>query len=83
MEHPQTLKPKNIQSVAMATVVARYPQKLIRSGSSWGKHILKIWSKSMHGFRLWNTHKLYDPKILKVLLWQQLLPDTPQKLISY
>ena len=50
MEHPQTLKPCNIQSVAMATVVARYPQKLISYRASWGKDIKKIWSNSMHGY---------------------------------
>ena len=34
-------------------------QNLTSSRSSWGKHPLKIWSKSVQGFRLWNTHKLY------------------------
>ena len=43
VEHPQMLKSKNIQSIAMATVVARYPQNLISAGSSYGKHTLKIW----------------------------------------
>ena len=36
----------------------------------------------MPGFRLWNNYKVYDLKILKVLPWQQLLPGTPQNLIS-
>ena len=43
----------------MATAVARYPQNLISSRSSWDKHTLKIWGKSMQGFRLWSTHKLF------------------------
>ena len=43
MEHPQTLRPKNLKSVAMATVVAGYPQNLISSTSSWDKHPLKLW----------------------------------------
>ena len=42
MEHPQTLRPQNLKSVAMATVVARYPQNLISSRPSWGTHTLKI-----------------------------------------
>ena len=54
------LRPQNFKSVVMATVIARYSQNLIRSRSSWGKHTLKIWGKSVHWFRLWNTHKLYS-----------------------
>ena len=47
----------------MATTVTGHPPpptpNLISSRSSWGKHPLKIWLKSVQGFRLWNTHKLY------------------------
>ena len=35
------------------------PQNLISCRTSWGKHSLKIWRKSVQGFRLWNTHKPY------------------------
>ena len=35
------------------------PKNLIGSSSTWGKHPLKIWSKSVQVFRLWNTHKPY------------------------
>ena len=49
VEHPQTLRPKNLKSVAMATVVTGYPQNLISSRSSWVKHPLKIWLKSVQG----------------------------------
>ena len=40
------------------------PQNLISSRSSLDKHVLKIWSISVSGFRLWNTHKLYEPHCL-------------------
>ena len=43
VEHPQTLGPQILKSVAMATVITGYPQHLIGSRSSWGKHTLKIW----------------------------------------
>ena len=43
MEHPQILRPKNLKSVAMATVVTYTPQNLISSRSSWDKHPLKMW----------------------------------------
>ena len=36
----------------------------------------------MDGSRLWNTHKIHGPKILKLLPWQQALPDTPLNLVS-
>ena len=61
MEPPQSLRLENLKSVAMATVVTRYPPppNRISTRSSWGKHPLKIWWKSVQGFRLWNTHKLH------------------------
>ena len=56
MEHPKRLRPENLKSIAMATVVTGYPpppQHLISSRSSWGRHLLKIWRKAVQGFRLW------------------------------
>ena len=47
VENPPTLRPK---SVAMATVVAGYPQNLISSRSSWGKYFLKLWLNPSMGF---------------------------------
>ena len=38
---------RNFKIVAMATVVDRYPQNLMSSRSSLGKHTLKIWRKSV------------------------------------
>ena len=35
------------------------PQNLISSRSSWGKHPLKIWWKSVQGFRPCNIYKVY------------------------
>ena len=34
-------------------------QNLISSRSFGDRHILKFWKKSLHGFSLWNTHKVY------------------------
>ena len=42
VEHPQILKPENLNSVSMATVVTGYPQNRISSRSSLDKHILKV-----------------------------------------
>ena len=40
----QTLRPENFKSVAMENSCRWIsPKNLIRSRSSWGKHILKIW----------------------------------------
>ena len=56
VQHSQCLRPKNLKSVVMETVVAESPpppkwqqllpvtpQNLINSRSSWGKYTLKIW----------------------------------------
>ena len=48
VEHPQILRMKNFKSVAMATVIARYAQNLVISGSSWGQtyheNLVKIYA---------------------------------------
>ena len=56
--------PTNLKTQNLKSVVVGYPQNLMNSRSSGGKHILKIWSKSINGFRLWNTNKL-RPKNLR------------------
>ena len=40
--------------------------------SSWGKSMVKVWCKSMHRFKFWKSLSVWDPKNLKVFLWQQL-----------
>ena len=52
VEHPKVWAPKIWKSIVMETV------NLISSRSFSGKHFLKIWLKSLHGFGLWNTRKL-------------------------
>ena len=59
----------------MATV---YPQNLISSRSSWGKHPLKFGENLCMGLGC-GTHTIFMPKVLS---GQQLLPDTPKTLIS-
>ena len=34
-------------------------QNRITSRCFCGYHVLKVWWKSLHGFSLWNTHKVY------------------------
>ena len=65
VEHPQNFKTEKSEKVLPWQQL--YPeslQNLISFRSSCVKHIQKIWWKSMQGFGLWSTHKLYNWKIL-------------------